>query len=1151
MKNNEILISAKFENREQSNFSEIFLLVLKDITLKSLIEAIYYGLEKNDKQLFGLFENYIKTHKQIPVLYNKKGDNSIIDITKDIEIEEEKTQDDGKIKKVKDKISVLDAEIDKLGFVTTICLLFTFKNSIADLKPLFSEETSSYILKEKDTLEYNISTRRLNVIEPSVIDIIAPPEMPKKDKTSWIDILLPFVLTTGGMIGARTLIMKLMPNNSSMGNTMILMSAAMGVVSLVTSVYNFFKKKRDYSKNVAEWKKNYENYIQRILKQIKEWQSNDINYLCNVYPGAEVLFDRIKNIDGSIFSRSQNDNDFMKIALGISENIKPLFEIKGEKKDNIFYDVYYITDGKLESIDIIPLSIRKYLHIGNKLRNGLKNLTNKELLTDLPYNLANKTAYVGENKESLPAGFKYLTGEKLPPLLLDLKDTGVLGVICGDNQTSLHFAENIVFELTYYHSPEDLQFVFFFDKEDDFSKQTEIIENFKFLPHTNELFEGISQFVFNKESSGKVFGQLLAIMNERVKSSDKEKEEEKSVSTALTQIVCIVFYDYDIKESGFSKFLPEVPKEGEPYVNKFGLTFIFIQSVKDKLPKYCGNIINISKDIKKERKSSVRYNVLSRESLNILSTESETSNNKAGGTDSLIEYKEFENEFIFDKYEEKKEDFRLAFKRLSSVYYTRIAENGKVPSMVTLFELYNFTDKMVSENKITEYIKANWANTEKNDITRNLKIPMGKNEHGIVYLDLYEKADGPHGLVAGTTGSGKSETVITYLIGLCMKYSPMDLNLMLVDMKGGGFSDRLGCLPHCVGEVTDTAGESEGTSAAYMLKRFLESLNAEIKKRKLLLSGLGVDNTDSYIRALRIIKKIRDLNKQLTEKDSEKAKLVISKIEKHEKLYKDIQNNREEIEKIEQEIKELGEIGEIVDGEKEINIVDEILKFRRQLNPKQIQAIFDEEKTKPLSHLILVVDEFTELKRFSSESNDVDFIAEITTIARVGRTLGFHILLISQNIEGAITDDIRVNSKARICLKVATKQASKEMIDSPAAAAPTMPLNGRAYLLVGTGTRFEYFQSAYTGANKNINILPAVTVKQIPNSGEYFDFYNSTKDNVMQKEKNKNSNENDTQLAYIVEKITELGNKKETEVPKRIFLEPLSSKIADETGWED
>jgi len=172
-----------------------------------------------------------------------------------------------------------------------------------------------------------------------------------------------------------------------------------------------------------------------------------------------------------------------------------------------------------------------------------------------------------------------------------------------------------------------------------------------------------------------------------------------------------------------------------------------------------------------------------------------------------------------------------------------------------------------------------------------------------------------------------------------------------------------------------------------------------------------------------------------------------------------------------------------------------IEKLKKKLNDKQLKALNkDLKEFSYLSHLILVVDEFTELKRFSSESSDTDFIAEITTIARVGRTLGFHIILISQNIEGAITDDIRLNSKARICLRVATKQASKEMIDSPAAAAPTMPLNGRAYLLVGTGTRFEYFQSAYTGANKNLNIEPPVVVTQVPNSGRFnTDFYSSKK----------------------------------------------------------
>ena len=720
-----------------------------------------------------------------------------------------------------------------------------------------------------------------------------------------------------------------------------------------------------------------------------------------------------------------------------------------------------------------------------------KKERNKFLLTDLAYNFANKG--VDEKNDEI-IGFNYLrsVSGKNPPLLLDLKNCGALGVISNDIQTSHSFIRHIIFELSYYHSPEDIQFVFFFDEEKNLERQNALIEDYRYLPHTNELFDGISQFVFDKESSGIVFGQLLSIMNNR--SSNKREDIEDGISDQKqTQVVCVVFYDYDIKETGFSKYLPEVPKEGEPYVNSLGLTFIFIQAVKDMLPKYCGNIVNIDKENEKERKVSLRYNILSRETLNVLS-EDKDDKTKANDTDKLIEYKYFRNEYIFD-HEKYRDKYALAFKQLSAIYYTRVAENGNVPSMVTLFELYGYNSEKIENGEVRQSIAESWKNTEKNDVTRNLCVPIGKNEHGSMYLDLYEKADGPHMLVAGTTGSGKSESIITYLIGLCMKFSPMDLNLMLVDMKGGGFSDRLGNLPHCVGVVTDTAGEDEGTSAAYMLKRFLESLNAEIKRRKLLLSSFGVDNVDSYIRALRIIRQIKEL-----ESEPENTEII--------------------------------------------------LKLKKKLNEKQTKLLDrDLKELSQLSHLVLVVDEFTELKRFSNESSDVDFIAEITTIARVGRTLGFHIILVSQNIEGAITDDIRVNSKARICLKVATKQASKEMIGNTAAAAPTMPLNGRAYLLVGTGTRFEYFQSAYTGANKNLNIEQPVIVTQVTNSGKFnSEFYSSKKDNIIKKKKSENVSEHDTQLAYIVNTIIDIG--KESEKPRQIFLPPLPAIILDKTEWE-
>lgn len=1074
MKNNEIMVSARFVSSDLCE--ELSFLVLKDITLKALIEAIYYGLKKSDdhEDLFFLLEEYIKTRKEIQVLYNCKGEFNIIDVTEVI-----------------DDRSVLDMKLDELGFVTSSCVLFTTETKVNSVA-LFTTVESSYILKAEDTLEYNISTRRLNVIEPSVIEIIPPGEMPQKNKASFIDVIIPTVLSTGGMLVARYLVMLFSPSSASMGNTMFLMSGAMGVVALVTSSYNYRKQTKEYKGNVKQWKDNYENYIHRKIQTINEWQKSDIKYLNSVYPNMDVLFKNTSEINSGIFSRSQNDSDFMRISLGTSNEVKPLFEINSEKKDNVFYDIYYKKYGNKIKI-FIP---------SKKDEKRRKKLTpaeraeedkNKFLLTDLAYNFANKGVDINDNNEII--GFNYLRSDDgiKPPLLLDLKSCGALGVISADDQTSKNFIQHVVFELAYYHSPEDLQFVFFFNKEDDAVKQSEVLRNYKYLPHTNELFDGISQFVFDKDSSGIVFGQLLSIMNERSKSKSEDMDTDSS-NQKITQIVCIVFCDYDIKETGFSKFLPEAPKEGEPYVNSMGLTFIFIQPVKDKLPKYCGNIVDIDKDNPNGRKVSQRYNVLSREALNILS-EGDGSQNKANDTDKLIEYKHFQNDYMFNE-KEYSDRFALAFKQLSAIYYTRIAENGKVPSMVTLFELYDYSLEKIQNDEVKNSILDSWQNVDENDVTKNLRVPIGKNEHGAMYLDLYEKADGPHMLVAGTTGSGKSETIITYLIGLCMRFSPMDLNLMLVDMKGGGFSDRLGNLPHCVGVVTDTAGEEEGTSAAYMLKRFLEALNAEIKRRKLLLSSLGVDNVDAYIRALRVINQIKKM---------------------------DADNGSQE----------------------------EIDKLKKKLNDKQRNVLDRDLKDfSPLSHLILVVDEFTELKRFSNESNDVDFIAEITTIARVGRTLGFHIVLVSQNIEGAITDDIRVNSKARICLKVATKQASKEMIDSPVAAAPTMPLNGRAYLLVGTGTRFEYFQSAYTGANKNLNIEPPVLVTEVVNSGKFnHDFYSSKRDNEIAKKKNEQVNEHDTQLAYIVNTIIQISSN--LEKPRQIFLPPLPGKIADETEWRE
>jgi len=86
MKNNEIMISVKFESDDFSD--ELSFLVIKDISLKALIEAIYYGLKKAKgyEKHFNLVDKYLKTRKELQVLYNAKGDFNVIDFTEEYAI---------------------------------------------------------------------------------------------------------------------------------------------------------------------------------------------------------------------------------------------------------------------------------------------------------------------------------------------------------------------------------------------------------------------------------------------------------------------------------------------------------------------------------------------------------------------------------------------------------------------------------------------------------------------------------------------------------------------------------------------------------------------------------------------------------------------------------------------------------------------------------------------------------------------------------------------------------------------------------------------------------------------------------------------------------------------------------------------------------
>lgn len=434
----------------------------------------------------------------------------------------------------------------------------------------------------------------------------------------------------------------------------------------------------------------------------------------------------------------------------------------------------------------------------------------------------------------------------------------------------------------------------------------------------------------------------------------------------------------------------------------YGFTFVFFEEHEELLPQGCTEIIRMEDE----------------QSGFILKTEN-------GDVGYQFRFSNISNTIAE----------RLALK-LGGVIVDEVSLEGELTKNITMFELLGILS--VSDLDLEK----RWGEAQ---VYKSMAAPLGvRIKNQVVSLDISDKAGahGPHGLVAGTTGSGKSEVLQTYILSIATLYHPYEIGFVIIDFKGGGMANQFKNLPHLIGTITNIDGRE--------INRSLLSIKAELIKRQEIFSKSGVNHINDYI-----------------------------------KLYK---------------------AGKV---------------------------------SIPLPHLIMIVDEFAELKQEYPE-----FMKELISAARIGRTLGVHLILATQKPAGVVDAQIWSNSKFKLCLKVQTKEDSNEVIKTPLAAEIVEP--GRAYFQVGNNEIFELFQSAYSGAS-----VPEGNESNEKIYTIYEKNFWGKKKVIYTNKRAKTEKESISQLQAIVEYVCDYCEEGKIEQLPGICLPPLKTKIiTDELIYE-
>lgn len=612
-------------------------------------------------------------------------------------------------------------------------------------------------------------------IEPElpsgVREIPNPPDTEAKPGEIMAQAFLPMVMILGyifvSMFGQSRSMMMMIPM----------------VLSVVASVALAIFTNRSEKKQREEMKEAYKRRISEMRRQMEsEHEQQRIYYYYN-YPNPDKTLAIADDIDRPSVSKEEDirsgtrlwerrpeDHDFMNLRLGISTRPSTV--------------VYKISENEQTENSLI--------------REATRLAENSRLLFDVPVTIP--IFMQVDEKEQKKVESKAQEQQGSDEKTVEVKKSEVrhsLG-ISGDSEEIVHaYLRTMLVDYAAFHSPQDTMLYV--------AGTSEMRKHWRWayaLPHCKAgdksetlLFESDEKPGENEADNMRLFWKNVRTILERRRMRLQDKESGTDVKLPFMLVVVDV-------QSVAPEWSCLRDLEGEATIatilldgQKLGAGIIFVVPERKKVPSRCEAILEVSYDPQDEDSAVFRY--------------AETGFNtiRYVGKTKVVSTQEMARNFS---------------KRLEPLDIRR-GYGSSLAATVTLLEMLNLN----TIDQLQEYASENWKRSMNPASADWLYTAVGLlsgNEPRV--LTFSAKADGVHGIIAGSTGSGKSELLMTLIIGMALNFNPDVLNFVLIDYKGGSAFEPFKKLPHKVDIVTNL--DQSATA------RVFASIIAELDRRQKL-----------------------------------------------------------------------------------------------------------------------------------------------------------------------------------------------------------------------------------------------------------------------------------------------------------------------------